>query len=148
MLLVLLKLHLLSKSICYFWNLTRLNFTKVNNHCDPFFTDRVRSTTGRLCFDMCLSSHPSIRLTVPQPGPAWVGGGGTPARCSLEVYPRQRWGTPLARYDRRYLRWGTPPSPDRDGVPSQYRTTDGVLDTPRLVCLLRSRRRTFLFKMI
>ena len=31
--------------------------------------------------------------------------------------------------------WGTP----RD------RAADGVLDTPRSVCLLRSRRRTFLF---
>ena len=36
-----------------------------------------------------------------------------------------------------------------DGVPSsrgtpQYRTIDGVLDTPRSVCLLLSRRRTFL----
>ena len=27
-------------------------------------TDRVRSTTGRLCFDTCLSIHPSIRLSV------------------------------------------------------------------------------------
>ena len=33
------------------------------------------------------------------------------------------------------LRWGT-----------QYRTTDGVLGTPRSVCLLRSSRRTVLFK--
>ena len=46
------------------------------------------------------------------------GGGGTPARSI-----RGR-GTPL------------------------YRTTDGVLDTPRSVCLLRSGRRTFLFYIL
>ena len=33
--------------------------------------------------------------------------------------------------------------PDGGGTPPQV--TDGVLDTPRSVCLLRSRRRTFLF---
>ena len=31
------------------------------------------------------------------------------------------------------------------GYPTLARITDGVLDTPRSVCLLRSRRRTFLF---
>ena len=30
------------------------------------------------------------------------------------------------------------------GGPPRYRTTNGVLDTPRSVCLLRSRRRSFL----
>ena len=33
----------------------------------------------------------------------------------------------------------------RDGVPSQDRTVEGVLATRRVVCPLRSRRRTFLF---
>ena len=32
----------------------------------------------------------------------------------------------------------------RNGVPSQDRTADGVLDMPQSVCLLHSRRRTFL----
>ena len=46
---------------------------------------------------------------------------------------------------------GTPPQvppvrPGRGGgYPTSYRITDGVLDTPWSVCLLRSRRRTFLF---
>ena len=46
---------------------------------------------------------------------------------------------------------GTPPGqtwlggyPD-GGYPTSYRITDGVLDMPRSVCLLHSRRRTFLF---
>ena len=38
------------------------------------------------------------------------------------------------------IRDTSPPPP-----PSRYRTADGVLDTPRSVCLLRLRRRTFLF---
>ena len=36
--------------------------------------------------------------------------------------------------------WGSAPPPHHP----QDRTADGVLDTPRSVCLLRSRRRTFL----
>ena len=37
-------------------------------------------------------------------------------------------------------------TPARDGVPHPPdRTVDGVLDTRRAVCLLRSRRRTFLY---
>ena len=34
------------------------------------------------------------------------------------------------------------------GNPPWYRTTDGVLDTPQSVCLLCSRKRTFLFKIL
>ena len=34
------------------------------------------------------------------------------------------------------------------GYPNSYRITDGVLDTPRSVCLLRSRRRLFCYKQI
>ena len=53
--------------------LIRFNYTKVF-----FITDRVRSTRGRLCFDMCLSvcpqegavHRPGPRGGVPQPGPA------------------------------------------------------------------------------
>ena len=55
-----------------------------------------------------------------------TGGGGTPSRS--------RQG-------------GTPPPPSRDGVPPlpPVRPTEGVLAMRRSVCLLRSRRRTFLF---
>ena len=56
-----------------------------------------------------------------------------------------RWGYP----NRGYPALGTPLSdldggyPNRGGTPLQL--TDGVLDKRRSVCLLRSRRRTFLF---
>ena len=63
----------------------------------------------------------------PPIGPGW--GRGTPAGR----------GTPP---------WVPPPTPPHrtwpGGVPPQV--TDGVLDAPRSVCLLRSRRRTFLLK--
>ena len=45
-------------------------------------------------------------------------------------HPIQRWGVPLGQG------WGT----------SRVRSTDEVLDTPRSVCLLRSRSRTFLYE--
>ena len=72
--------------------------------------------------------------------PGW---GGTPP----QVPPHQTWsvgtltrGVPCLRY---------PPSDLAGGYPCQGgtppRVTDGVLDTPRSVCLLHSRRRTFLF---
>ena len=45
--------------------------------------------------------------------------------------------------------WIPQPGPGGGGYPCQGgtppRVTDGVLDTPQSVCLLRSRRRTFLF---
>ena len=50
-----------------------------------------------------------------------------------------------------YPTLGTPPldlargNPGGGGYSTSYRITDGVLDTSRSVCLLRSRRRTFLF---
>ena len=40
---------------------------------------------------------------------------------------------------------GYPPGPGQDGGGYPVRTTEGVLTTRRVVCLLRSRRRTFLF---
>ena len=87
-------------------------------------------------------------------------GGGTRARSSWGGTP----GTPLSDLDggtpmggtmgtpHQTWTWGTPIG----GVPSQtwmgggtpLRLTDGVLDTPRSVCLLRSRRRTFLWLFI
>ena len=90
----------------------------------------------------------------------WQGWGTVPARSGWGVpeveyppvrsgwgYPRwgtPRWdGVPPARSGQGYPRWGIP---CRDGVtsPLRYRTADGVLDTPRSVCLLSSRRRNFL----
>ena len=97
---------------------------------------------------------------VPQPGPD----GGTLARSGQGVpkvgYPpsQVRMEVPEVGYPppgqvrRGSTQGGVPPSrygvpSGRDGVhpPPQYRTADGILDTPRSVCLLRPRRRTFLY---
>ena len=53
-----------------------------------FITDRVRCTTGRLCFDTCLSVCPHLGGV-----PGQVQPGGTPARSSQAHlgYPRQTW---------------------------------------------------------
>ena len=61
----------------------------------------------------------------PRLGTPKSGWGGTQGG----VTPRQGWCTRLARSG-----WGG----------GEYRTADGVLDTPWSVCLLRSRRKTFL----
>ena len=56
--------------------------------CFLLITDRVRSTTGRLCFDTCLSIHPSVCPHlgggVPRPGP---GRGGYPSQVQLGGTP-------------------------------------------------------------
>ena len=69
--------------------------------------------------------------------------GGYPAGGTLVRYPPARsgggypaWGVPWP---------GTPPHKVRTGGGYPGRTTEGVLNTRRAVCLLRSRRRTFLF---
>ena len=94
------------------------------------------------------SIHPSVSLSTPsQPGPA----SGTPAGGSpTSGTPHWTWlGGPLPG-------GGTPPQVPPSsrtwprGVPlpgggTPLQETDGVLDTPRSVCLLHSRRRTFLF---
>ena len=77
------------------------------------------------------------------PRQTWLGGtlpGGTPP-----------WVPPHQTWPRGYPAGGTPPwvpptpiRPGRGVTPPWV--TDGVLDTPRSVCLLRSRRRTFLFQ--
>ena len=98
-------------------------------------------------------------------------GGGYPGQVQSGVpkmgYPlaRSRWGDlrwstpsrngvlPQPGQDGGYPRWGIPPPaemgyPPTPPPPPRDRTADGVLDTPWLVCLLRSRRRTFLLKSI
>ena len=96
------------------------------------------------------------------PHPSWWGGGGSPILPDREYpIPRSGWGVPD-------LGWGNPP-PHSDlgwGYPPPILTWDGtwdltwmgrgtpsgtaqrVLITRRLVCLLRSRRRTFWLPMI
>ena len=66
-------------------------------------------------------------------GVPWPGPGSTPARSAQGV-PWPGMGYPPVH------RWGPPPSRDR--------TADRVLDMWRVVYLLRSRRRTFLFLFI
>ena len=67
------------------------------------------------------------------------------------------WGTlsPSSRLGWGGTPWWESPPPPPPGMgypppppPPPDRTADGVLDTPRSVCLLRSRRRTFLFDFI
>ena len=86
---------------------------------------------------------------VPPPRWTWLEGtltGGTPPWVPpirpCGGYPD--WGVPhLGYHPVRPGCGGTPTG----GHPTSYRITDGVLDTPRSVCLLRSRRRTFLWRL-
>ena len=83
---------------------------------------------------------PHLGGGVPRPGSD--RGGGTPARS------RQGRGVPQPGPAGRYPTSGTtlpPARSDWGGGGTPPRVTDGVLDTPRSVCLLRSRRRTFLY---
>ena len=129
-------------------------------------------TGGLSCFTLFVSPHPGgVPWPGPARGyPAKSSQGGTSAggipawgtpcwgRGVPWFTPCQGWGThqpgPEGRGARgsSYQGWGTPrqvqtvgeyPPPSGRCTP-RYRTTDGVLDTPRSVCLLRSRRRTFL----
>ena len=91
---------------------------------------------------------------VPQPGKDWgysiTGWGMVPSSNRGQGVPHLGYPPPSRSG------WeGVPPSLDRGypgqvqtaGGTPQYRTTDEVLDMPRLVCLLCSRRRTFFFKI-
>ena len=100
--------------------------------------------------DGVLDTLRSVRDGVP-PGRDRVppGRDGVPPWPGMGYPCQQGWGTPQPGQDGGYLRWGTPEQGwgtplARDGIPPRDRTADGVLDTPRPVCLLRSRRRTFL----
>ena len=99
-------------------------------------------------------------LGYPPPSRTWLGdppcwGEGTPPR--VPPLPHRTWlgvshlGYPLpVRPDRGGTPPRVPPPPPqldlaRGGIP--LRETDWILDTPRSVCLLRSRRRTFLYSI-
>ena len=66
-------------------------------------------------------------------------GGVSPGRDGVSP-ARSVWGVPQPGLTGGGTLGRDPPG--RDRVPPRYRTADGVLDTPRSVCLLRSRRRT------
>ena len=106
---------------------------------------REGNVLTRVCPSFCLSTPGGV-----YPGQVQVGGypcqgvphlwyppsdlaGGTPPR----VPPSDLAGG--------YPTSSTPPPPVRPGQ-GGYPTSDGVLDTPRSVWLLRSRRRTFLLQ--
>ena len=94
---------------------------------------RLRSTTGRYCFNRCLSVHMGVPHLHPIILPL--------VPCPLQwVYPSDRFQVPS---------WGVPQHGDtpEPGIeyPCRDRTAEGVLDTRHAVCLLRSRRRTVLF---
>ena len=144
---------------CMLWLLTEWEWKQpkvivgdsMNNiptHTPLVITACIRSTMGRLCFDTCLSvcphgvyPYPIMLCNISQnamgqtprggtlPGPA--GGdtlqGGYPARGTLP-------GGTQVRYPPVRSGWG--------GYP--VRTTEGVLTTQQVVCLLHSCRRTFL----
>ena len=114
----------------------------------------------RYCFHRCLSIHTSVGGEG-YPGQVQVGEGtlarsswgGTPCQVGTPSLlggglPKLRWGASPARSDGMGDTQGGVPPP-RQGLgtppPPRYRTTDGVLDSPRSVCLLHSRRRPFLF---
>ena len=77
----------------------------------------------------CLPSVPTDQVRM----------GGTPARGHLPRVP-PRPGQDVG-YNSQGCSLGVPPG---RGTPRD-RTSHGVLDTPRSVCLMRSRRRTFLY---
>ena len=138
----------------------------VCDHPCWFITDRVRSTRREVIVSLCLSVHTcggggGVTLARSIRGGGGTSAGGAPA-----------WGTPAREVPAQGTPWpgqdtggypsqgaptrGTPPGQVRMGVPQlgghpsrvppppppRDRTAHGVLDTPRSVCLLRSRRRT------
>ena len=114
---------------------------------------------GNVLTCVCPSIHPSV---CPRgggdPGQVQTGGypsqvltgGGYPSQVQMGGWgggtlARSGWGDTLARSRQGGVpKVGVPPG--RDGVPPSVRTTEGVLATRQAVCLLRSRRRTFLLK--
>ena len=105
-----------------------------------FITDRVRSTRGGNSFTLYVCSHLRGGGGT-RPGPArsrW--GEGVPCQGGTQVPPGQvQMGEYLSRVP-------PPGQVQMGGYPGK--TTEGVLATRRSVCLLRSRRRTFLFSEI
>ena len=73
-----------------------VKYSEITNQSD-IFTNRVRSTTGRLCFDTCLSIHLSVhtRGGVTSARSSRGGGGGDRSQVQLGgtsgIPPRQTW---------------------------------------------------------
>ena len=117
-------------NICAFLNIFRRTIKPIliKAPIKLLFTDRVRSTTGRLCFDTCLSVCPQGRE--PQWGSSQAG---VPLSSLGRGYPIIGWGVPAIQpgsgvphhwtggYPHSALDGGTPiqpyPHPALDGVP-------------------------------
>ena len=125
---------------------------------------REGNVLTRVCPSICLSTGGGVPIShnalqhFPEchgaaggtlPGP----GGGVPCQVQPGGYPAMGvpWpggtlagGTLVGGYPARGYPGRVPP-PARSGGGYPVRTTEGVFTTRRAVCLLRSRRRTFLF---
>ena len=97
------------------------------------------SVGGKVIVSICLSIQG-------YPGQVQMGGGYLVSPDGGVPWPGSDWGTPArSRWGYPGQRWGTPWS--KDGVPKP-RPADGVLDTQRAVCPLRSRRGDFLLNNV
>ena len=121
---------------------------------ERFFTDRIRRMGEGTVFSLSTGGEgvptprylPPSQRTYPPPIEVLTSRGGTPSQVLMGGGGTQRYLPPA--------KVPTPPQPGPDrgrGYPKvptpQDRTVDGVLDILRSVCLLRSRRRTFLFNI-
>ena len=143
--------------------LSRCSMTTLNRWKVPptkavtLITNCVRSTKPKVMFSqVSVCSTPGGGGVTParsrwgvgvlRPGPR--GGGVCSARSWWGWYPNlvqtggTQLGTPWPGQDGGYPGMGVTPQPGM--YPPRNKTADGVLHTLRLVCLLRSRRRTFL----
>ena len=68
--------------------------------------------------------------------------------CPGMRYPHPEMGYPLSRDGVHPIQGWVPPHPEMPPPPPGIGQQMGVLDTPRAVCHLRSRRRTFLFRKL
>ena len=141
----------------------RINFTSYI--CHPVLRRRqnflptayVVRREGYVLTRVCPSVHTWGGGTQPGPGPGrgvpcWGGGTQPGLNGSGDTWPGPDWGGTWTGPDWGGGTWTGPdeggvprPGPDGGGYPG--RTTEGVLATRRSVCLLHSRRRTFLFHL-
>ena len=109
------------------------------------FTDRVPRMTEGYVYAGTYPPPLHRPRQLPPRGQVWWGDGYRPPHASQGTYPPR---PDLTGVPPSYLppSQGTYPHPAKVPTPPpQNRTAYGVLDTPRSVCLLSSRRRTFLF---
>ena len=113
-----------------------------------YFTDCVPCTTIRYTVftGVCLSTGRRRYPKVPTPRGQVLTGGGYPNVPT--PWPRYLPPQPGPNGGKRCPKVPTPPPPTHHGPTPVDMTADVVLDTLRSVCLLCSRRRTFLYYII